>query len=420
MELDRALQKAELLLKQERYDEAQKEVKSYLASDPESIPAIILLIRIYLGMGSDEKADEMADQLVKRNPADPEVLFLKGVTQVQLGKRKSALKFLDSALAYNPLISEAHGLKAAIYFQLAEFEKAIEAADTGLGIDPQNETCLTHRSMALLKLGRKEEHFDADQQALKNNPMNSLTHASVGYSALQKGEHDKAKDHFREALRIDPGNEYARQGMLQAIKATNLFYRLFLQYMFWMQGLKPQVRWAVIIVGYLLIQGLNIYSDSLGAFTPIAEIVIAVYMVFAISTWIIGPVSNIFLRFHSFGKFVLTEEEISVANRCAALLSTALFGAVLLYATDENAIMWKNLGIYLLATGIALTVIVSSIANCRLEKSKRRLKKFGTIYAVACGILIVSAILLPGLAFQLFTWLIYGFIGYQFYANTQE
>jgi tetratricopeptide (TPR) repeat protein len=371
-------------------------------------------------MGNDEKADEMADQLIKRNPADPEVLFLKGVTQTQLGKRKSALKFLDSALAYNPLIAEAHGLKAAIYFQLAEFEDAVEAAETGLSINPQNETCLTYRSMALLKLGRKDEHFDADKQALKNNPMNSFTHASVGYSALENGEHDKAKEHFREALRIDPSDEYARQGMLQAIKSTNLFYRLFLRYMFWMQGLKPQVRWAVIIVGYFLIQGLNMYSDTLGVFTPIAEVVIAAYMIFAISTWIIGPVSNIFLRFHDFGKFVLSEEEKSVANKSAALLSTAILGAILLYLAGENAILWKNLGLYLLTVGIALTVIVSSISNCRLQKSKNRLKKLGIIYAVGCSILIVSAIILPGLALKLFTWLIYGFIGYQFYANTQE
>ncbi len=420
MELDKYLYKAEHLLKQERYSEAQGEVQSFLASDPESIPALILLIRIYLGMGNDKKADEMADQLVKRNPADPEVLFLKAVTQIQLGKRKSALKFLDSALAYNPLITEAHGLKAAIYFQLAEFEKSLEAADTGLSIDPQNETCLTHRSMALLKLDRKDEHFDADEQALKNNPMNSHTHASVGYSALEKGENDKAKEHFREALRIDPTNEYARQGMLQAIKATNVFYSLFLKYIFWMQGLKPQVRWAVIIVGYLLIQGLSTYSDQLGVFSPLATIVIALYMVFAISTWIIGPVSNIFLRFHSFGKFVLTDEEIRLANRCAALLSIALFGGILLLVTNDNAIMWKNLGIYLLSVGIALTVIVSSIANRYLQKSKKRLKTIGTIYAVACGILIVCAIILPGLALQLFTWLIYGFVAYQFYANTQE
>jgi tetratricopeptide (TPR) repeat protein len=420
MELDRSLYKAEHLLNQQRYDEAHKEVNSYLALDPNSIPALVILVQTYLGMSKDEKADEIADELVKKDPSDPDILFLKGVTLSQLGKRKAALKFLDSALAYDPLKTQAHGLKAAIYFQEAEFERALEAADTGLSIDPENELCLNHRSMALLRLDRKEEHLNADLQALKSNPMNPLTHASVGFSALQKGETDKAKDHFREALRIDPGNEYARQGMLQAIKATNLFYRMFLKYAFWMQGLKPQVRWAVIIIGYLLIQYLNRSKDQLGAFAPVAEIVIILYMIFAISTWIIGPVSDIFLRFHPFGKYVLSDEEKSVANVCAALLTLAVIGAAMLITFDLPEVQWKNLGMYLLCCGISLTVIVSSIASRTLEKSKRRLRTVGIIFAVGCGILILSAIVLPVFALRLFDWLVWGFVGYQFYANSQE
>src|SRR5689334_23013769 len=103
MELERSLYKAEHLLKQQRYDDAHKEVNSYLASDPESIPALVILTHIYLGMNKDEKADSIADQLIRRDPSDPDILFLKGVTQVQLGKRKNALKFLDSALAFDPL-----------------------------------------------------------------------------------------------------------------------------------------------------------------------------------------------------------------------------------------------------------------------------------------------------------------------------
>jgi tetratricopeptide (TPR) repeat protein len=420
MELDRALFKAEHLLKQQRYDEAYQEVNRYLALEPHSIPALMILTQAYLGLNKDENADEIASQLLRKDPSDADILFLKGVTQAQLGERKSALKFLNSALAFDPLKTQAYGLVASIYFQEADFEKSLEAADTGLRIDPHDELCLNYRSMALLKLNRKEEHLNADHQALKSNPMNPLTHASVGYSALQKGETDKAKAHFREALRIDPTNEYARQGMLQAIKATNLFYRLFLKYAFWMQGLKPQVRWAVIIIGYLMIQFLNRSSANLGAFAPVAEVIVAIYIIFAISTWIIEPVSDIFLRFHPFGKYVLSDEEKEVANICAGLLTIAVVGAIMLLSYDLNDVAWKNLGMYLLCSGIALTVVVSSVASRTLEKSKRRLKTAGIVFAVACSILVVSALVLPVFALDLFNWLIWGFVGYQFYANSQE
>lgn len=417
MELERTLYKAEHLLKQKRYKEAHTEVNSYLAADPESIPALMVLIQVYLGMDQHGNADTIADQLIQRDPTDPDILFLKALTQVQLGNRKVALKFLNSALAFDPLRAQAHGMIAGIHFQDADFEKALEAANAGLSIDPQNELCLNYRSMTLLRLDRKEEHVYADQQALKSNPMNPLTHASVGYSALQKGEYDKAKDHFREALRIDPENEYARQGMLNAIRATNLYYRFFLKYAFWMEGLKPQVRWAVVIIGYLLMRTLDSYSGEMGAFKPVADLVVTLYMIFAISTWIINPVANIFLRFHSFGKYVLKDEEVRVANLSAALLCVSIFGAAVLYIFDENQLQWKNLGVYLLCAGIALTVVVSSIANCELERSKRRLRTAGMVFAIACGVLILSAFLLPVFALSLFNWLVYGFIGYQFYAN---
>ncbi|MEO9966438.1 MAG: tetratricopeptide repeat protein [Reichenbachiella sp.] len=420
MEANRALYKSEHLLKQERYAEAQKEVQSYLATDPESIAALLLLAQTHLGLKEHENADKIVDNLVQLDPSDPDILYFKGLTQALLGKRKEALKFLDNALAYNPLMPEAHGLKAVVFFEKAEFEKSLEAANAGLEIDPENEMCLNHRSRALLKLGHEEEQMEADHQALKSNPMNPHTHASVGYSELQKGNYTQAKDHFREALRLDPNNEFARHGILQTIKATNLFYRLFLKYVFWMQGLKPQMRWAVVIIGYLLIQGLNKYAGELGALTPVAELIIVLYMIFAISTWIIGPVSNIFLRFHSFGKLVLSNDEIKTANICAVLMTGAIIGAVLLFSLDDEQIVYQNLGIYMLCTGIAMTVVISSFANATLEKSKRNLKLAGTIFGIGCALLLLTAVTLPGLALRMFNWLIYGFIGYQFFANSQE
>jgi hypothetical protein len=143
-------------------------------------------------------------------------------------------------------------------------------------------------------------------------------------------------------------------------------------------------------------------------------------MNFAISTWIIGPVSDIFLRFHPFGKYVLTDEEKDVANICAGLLAIAVMGTIMLLSYDINDVQWENLGFYLLCSGIALTVVVSSIASRTLERSKRRLKKIGIIFAVGCGILIISALALPVFALRLFVWLMWGFVGYQFYANSQE
>ncbi len=420
MELDKSLQKAELLLNQDRYGEAQKEVRTYLATDPNSTRALMLLTRTYLGMDQNEKADETANDLLKLAPSDPYVLYIKGLTVGQLGKRKQALEFLDNALSLHPMMSEAHGLKSILYFQKAEFGKALQAANEGLAIDPENEVCLNQRSRCLLQLGDVDAHLRADRQALKSNPLNPDTHATLGHGELIKGNFTKANEHFREALRIDPNHDFARQGLLHSIKATNLYYRLFLKYSFWMEGLKPQVKWAIIILGYLGIRTLSRYAGELGAFDPVAQAIIVIYIIFAISTWIIDPVSNIFLRFHPFGQLVLSAREKRTATICAGLLSAALIGLILLLTVGEVNPALDNLNVALIFIGIAMTIVVSSIGRASLEKSKRNLKMAGTFFCAACVLWLVLIFVQPLIAVKLFSWLVYGFIGYQFYANTQE
>ena len=420
MSFDRLIHKAEHLLNQERFAEAQKEIKSYLSSDPENAHALSLLAQAYLGLGQHAKADQIVDRVLALEPSSPSVLYLKAVTLFQLGQNKKSLKFIENVLAFNPSVAEAHGLKSLILFNEADFEESLTASNAGLQIDPENEMCLNQRSRALLKLGRKEEQIEADRQALKSNPMNPNTHATVGYSELEKGNISKAKEHFREALRIHPNHEYARYGMLQAIKSSNLYYRLVMMYFFWMQGLKSQVRWLVVIGGYILIQFLDGVSNQLGPFKPAADVVLVLYMIFAISTWIIGPVSNVFLFFHSFGKFVLSDEEKKTAKMCAALLGFIIIGGSLMLAFDNEQLQWHNLGVYLLSSGIALIVVISSVESAKLEKSKKNLRMVGSVFGVMCGLLILLGVSLPALAFGLFNLMIYGFIGFQFYANTQH
>ena len=63
-------------------------------------------------------------------------------------------------------------------------------------------------------------------EALGRNPENAHTNANQGWSLLHGGQPGKALEHFREALRLDPDLEFARAGMVEALKADPLgFYR---------------------------------------------------------------------------------------------------------------------------------------------------------------------------------------------------
>ena len=66
-------------------------------------------------------------------------------------------------------------------------------------------------------------------------------------------------EHFREALRLNPNMEWARQGILEALRARNPIYRVMLRYFLWMSRFRGKVQFGIVIggwLGYQAIQGL--------------------------------------------------------------------------------------------------------------------------------------------------------------------
>lgn len=153
--------------------------------------------------------------------------------------------------------------------------------------------------------------FDHERSAMETR---------MGWQLLQSGDHKTALEHFKQALIHMPYNESAKSGMVEALKARYWFYRIFLNYSLWMAKKTATAQWGVLLGFYfgskLLIFINRNYPQTAFIVTPL----IILCMVFAITTWIIEPVSNLFLRLNSYGKFALSREEI----RCSNLLGTSL------------------------------------------------------------------------------------------------
>ena len=101
--------------------------------------------------------------------------------------------------------------------------------------------------MALVRLGRKSEAVDTVNYALERDPESGFSHANQGWNCLHQNNPKQALDHFREALRLDPELEYAREGMVEALKARNPVYRAMLSYFLWMGRLSDRYQWGIVI-----------------------------------------------------------------------------------------------------------------------------------------------------------------------------
>jgi len=224
----------------------------------------------------------------------------------------------------DPQDEDYFALQAAIFLQQKKWQAALEAADQGLAIDPEHVRCANLRAIALTKLGRRQSASDMIETALERDPENADTHANLGWVKLEQRRHKEALEHFREALRLDPESDWARAGVVEALKARNVIYRVMLAYFLWMSKLSEKSQWAVILIGYFgyqFLRGLARKSPELAVWV---QPVLWLYIAFAVMTWIAIPLFNLMLRLNRYGRLALSRQQIVASNWVGLCMLTAL------------------------------------------------------------------------------------------------
>ncbi|MFM7428934.1 MAG: tetratricopeptide repeat protein, partial [Flammeovirgaceae bacterium] len=377
---DSLIERASQLIELSRYAEAEKYVKEMLTLDPSNVEAVVLLAVCKSEQGQYDKAIELIRQAISQQPDNDYHLYLHALFSFRKEVFKEAKKFIDNAISFNPLHADYFGLLASININQKDWQFALENANKGLSLDSENLTCLNLRSTALFKLDKKEEAYSTIQEALNQDPENDYTHTNVGWGQLEKGDHKKALEHFREALKLNPENESAKAGLVEGLKARNLFYRLFLKYAFWISNLKGKLQWVVILGFYFGSRFLNTLANRNPSLEPFIKPIVIAYTLFALSTWVIAPLSNLFLRLNVYGRYALTKDEVKSSNLVAVSFTIGLIG-VALY-------LFKSLDLYFMIAffGITMMIPLSSIFRPIKKSSKNILSSY------AIGLVVVGAI----------------------------
>jgi tetratricopeptide (TPR) repeat protein len=314
MMIDSLVSRAQILIQQKRYAEAEKLLKDLLSTNPNDVLVLTLLSETNLLQDKIDAAKKLANTAIAISPDAHHLFYLKSKIALQEEQYDEAEKSIKQAVEYDPSDADYYALWAAIKLSRKKYENALELANKALELDAENILALNTRSTALLKLDKHEESFKSIEGALKEDPENAYTHANYGWNLLEKGDHKKALEHFRESLKNDPNFDYAKAGMLEALKARSIFYRWFLKYSFWISNLTAKYQWGVILGFYFGFRGLRVLAEKNETIRPyLVPLLIALGLV-AFSTWVISPVSNLFLRLNAYGKFLLKKDEIRSSN----------------------------------------------------------------------------------------------------------
>ena len=405
---EHSLSKVGILIQQRKYDAAEKILRQLLAQEPTNIQYLALLSELNLAQDKVEESASIIEDAIGLAPDTAHLFFIKSRIDIQKDKYDDGEKSIQQAITLDPYTADYFAWFANIKLARKQYEESLNLANQALEIDPEDLLALNVRSTVLIKLNRKEESFATIEGALRNDPNNAYTHANYGWGLLEKGDHKKALKHFKEALKNDPNFEYAQRGMIEALKATNPVYRLFLKYSFWIGNMGAKYQWGILLGLWLGNQALNQLADAKPGLRPVLIPVIILLALFAFSTWVIKPISNLFLRFNAYGKFLLNKQEKMSSNFVAVALVVLLAG-LCMYAYS-----FQDKYIVLAAYGFAMMVF------CGMMYLPSKYNSI-MIYTIAMAVLGLIAIWMAftgnpatGAVVNLF---IIGFLGFQFAVN---
>jgi len=385
-----ALTHAQMLIGQSRYDLAERELKTVLSQNPQHAEAHALMAICRLQHDDHTRAKQHAKQAIGQSPDMPLSHQVLAHCLLEEQDYKQARQAAGEAIRLSPYDPNSYALAGHVELADNQTEQALEYAEQGLAIDPENNKCTNLRGMVMTKLGRKEEARASIQAALENQPEDSYAHANLGWSKLHSNETKQALVHFKEALRLDPGNDWAKGGLVEALKARNPIYRLLLSYFLWMNRLSPRTQNGVIIggfIGYFVARRIANEVEGAGTFLwPL----IGLYLAFVVTVWVAVPLFNLLLQLSPYGRHALSRDQ-----HIGSLIFGGYLVFILGYLAALGAGMWQAPGSewvgLMQAHAIQWGLITLMVGGVAMLVGEKRFWLFGPATA---GLMVVVAVLM--------------------------
>ena len=304
-----SVNRAQLLYQQARYDLAETELRHALSLNPQDPYGHALLALTLMHRKQLKEATTEAQQAIHVDPDYAYAHYALAKVWYERDNAKESRSAIEEAIRLDAENADYRFLLGAIHYDEKRWNEALQCAEEGLQFDAENGSCANLRAMALVKLGRRADAGKTIKATLAHNPENAAAHANMGWALLHEGKGAEALDHFKESLRLNPNFEWARQGIVEALKARNRMYATLLRGVLWMSTLSPRERTGLYIGGYLIsrVTGLML-----------------LWLIAILLTWIARPFFNLLLRLDRFGRLALSPEQIVESNWVGALLLTAV------------------------------------------------------------------------------------------------
>lgn len=288
---ERAVEKAFRLYQVDRLSEAENELRSILALEPNDGGALSLLSVVLLTQGRREEAKRTALESLAVNPESVYALCAAAEAHARSGENTSAERMLIRAIRIDPQDSGPWVDYAKLTYKVGQLAKAKRLAERARALDPSSTGA--HQLLSLIA-SERSKHREAAVHggiALSHEPDDSGSHLVQGMAKLRGGRPFTARRHFRTALQADPSDEYVLDLFVEADRCCRLTY-LPAYYFDLVVGRIPGgpfVLWGAFVVLVAVLSGL-------GAPPLLLAIVVFGYPALCIYTWIASPITRLWMK----------------------------------------------------------------------------------------------------------------------------
>lgn len=197
------------LIREKRYDEAEKELDQILRNDASSLAANLAMGRLQMTQRKFDRAQQYLRRAHEIEPMLAQPVLMEGMCHVMLKDGDNAEHCFKQSIDIDPKLPGAYLGLAQLANKKNDIEKAIEYASEALRLEPQ----LTPARLMLARLYNKSGNSKASEAELKSvlssQPENRAATFALAASHVKRDEYTQAKTILEELLRKNPADAAA-------------------------------------------------------------------------------------------------------------------------------------------------------------------------------------------------------------------
>lgn len=381
--------------------------------------------------GDFDAAIAELDQLVAPEAAHARLWALRALLQLGAGRSEAAAVDVRKAVALDAEDAYVNRAAAEIALERREPAEAIAAARRAQAAEPGDLESIVLEAHARVLLGQWKEVLDRTTYVLSEDegheqaavlrafaaeaqsegrgapdrsqwtgiaarfPHNALARAGHGWHLLATADAGTAREEFRQALAMEPGSEWAKSGMVLALKAKYPGYGQLLRYFFWLRTLPPRTQTLLAVGGVLGYNFLRRAAEANPAIKPFVIPLLIAYVLFVLASWLADPLLNLLLLGSAEGRATLSADDRASGQRVGAALGTGLLLALVGVATGAE-------GLFLSAVVIGFSSLtIAGAYNCAPGRYRSRLLVAAGSFVLLGAVAGLAPDPLAGLAFGL-------------------